>query len=174
MNSIPHPEPWSEFWGIWLFYVFSYGLFLHLAMYLVGSLLLTAVLRLKAHAFPLEGYLRRFGAFMLILLFVSGIFNALWNCLIWGNLYVTFGADIENDFTPFLPLTQSDLVAQNGRLLTATMPQFQMIWLSFAAASWGCSFILYRFVLPFVGNPSLRQAPNEGDNHMTIPHSVIP
>jgi len=103
--NIVQPEPWSDFLDIWLFYVLSPGLIFHLMVFAFGCFLIAVASAIQKQIFLIGKRIVHFGGFLIILLIVSGAFNALWNCLVWGNLYQDFGPDTEDDFTPFLPIT---------------------------------------------------------------------
>jgi len=156
-NSI-QPESWSDFFGIWLFYILSFGLIFHLAFFICGCLLTVLICAISKQMFALRPRIVRFGLFCLILLITSGGFNALWNCAVWGNLYITYGADIEDDFTPFIPINQTAINAENGKLLSVTIYQLQLVWLIFAGFAWGVAFFCYRFISRTPKN----EAPNAG------------
>jgi hypothetical protein len=151
MNDVIQPESFSTYW-------FMYelgGLFLHSFIFAVCGLGMTAYAALKNEMPKLRKRLIRFGAFLIILLPIGGLFNAFWCCLVYGNLYVQeIGNDgsvldvdsPENDFTPFWPPSHHWLAGLPGHLTTVSMPQLQLVWLFFAATAWAISFILYRLI----------------------------
>jgi len=170
MNSIIQPESFSEFWGIWLFYVLCSGLISHFIVFVFGALLVALVSTIRRQAAMLKERIAKFAVFLAMLLPVSGFFNALWNCSVWGYRYVTFGSDSENDFSPFLPINQIDIDSDHGKLLIGSIHELQLVWLLFAAIAWGITFILYRLVRPTITKLILRQAQDDGK--LETKHSV--
>ena len=57
---------------------------LHLAMFIVGSIILLILPRKQPGT--LKRRIGRFGLFMILLLYVGAFFNGLWSCLIWDRL----------------------------------------------------------------------------------------
>jgi hypothetical protein len=137
---------WKEFPSMFSFYVLFTGLIRHVIVYFIVCFVMGIMLIIKKRTSSLGGFMWKFAQFMVVLLIVSGAFNSLWNCTIWGRLYETFGADTEMDFSPFVPLTQDDILEEHGRLLSATNLQLQFVWLIFAVSAWGISFVLYRLI----------------------------
>jgi hypothetical protein len=147
MNEIVHPEAFSEFLSLWLFYVLSWGLVSTIFFLVPVAAILSIFSIAKRQASRLVERLRRLAGFLAILLLVSGVANALWCCLIFGNLYVAHDIDSpEDDFQPFFPIDGSWLTMQHGHTLTVSLFQLQMMWLLFAASAWAISFILYRLI----------------------------
>jgi hypothetical protein len=147
MNDVIPPESFSEFGGLWLFYVVSWGLVTTLLVFLVVAFGLT-IFSFVARQLPkLGSRLARFGVLLLILLPVGGLFSALWSCLVSGNLYVAHDVDSpEDDFSPFLPINQTWLDEQHGHTLSVSLASLQLVWLLFAASAWAISFIVYRLI----------------------------
>ena len=158
-----HPAPWSEFLGTWASYITLFGILMHLMAFGVGSLLIVLVTLIRGKLSNLVPRIAWFGGFMLTLLIVSGFFNALWYHLIFGNLYVDFGAAVDDEFEPFLPFDISVIEFNQGRLLSGTIHQVQLYWLLFATLTWGVSFAFYKIIRSQITKLILRQARDNGD-----------
>jgi hypothetical protein len=178
MNDVLPPESFSEFWGIWLFYVISFGFVSLIFIYPFLGLGVLAFTALRKEMPKLRKRLFRLGAFLLILAPVGGLFNAFWCCLVYGNLYAQeIGKDgtvldvdsPEDDFTPFFPPSHEWLAGLPGHLVGVTMPQLQLVWLFFAATAWAISFILYRLIRQQIAKLILRLAQDDGKLEMKIP-----
>jgi hypothetical protein len=90
--------------------------------------------------------IRRLALFLGLLLVVSSVSNGLWSCLVWDRLYDS--TDYVFDFTPFWPITRWVIDApwgdERGRLLGMSLLQLQLVWLLFAAGTWGATVLVYR------------------------------
>jgi|SRR5580658_2241541 hypothetical protein len=158
MNDLIQPEPWSDSFGIWCWYVLCFGLYAHLLFFFLGCLLIAIVLGLiltirgktSIIVNRIGQWIGRWTVFMIILLMVSGGFDILWQCMIWGNLYVTGGADCEADFNPFISIDLDIIHEKYGKLLRGTIDQLHSVWLFFAAMSWIISYIFYRLIYPVI------------------------
>ncbi|HUB68777.1 MAG TPA: hypothetical protein VL981_14935 [Candidatus Methylacidiphilales bacterium] len=158
MNDLISPTPWNEFFDLWFYYITLFGLILHLVSFILGCVVM-AVITAKKPVARLESWMVRWIGFTIILWIVSGGFNALWGCLIWGNLYWDSDVDSpEGDFSPFFPTILSD----HGKFLVGTPFLLQMVWLLFAAMSWGVSFMLYRFMQTILRGISGKKIQVEG------------
>src|ERR1043166_3494406 len=141
----PHPIPWTEF-PTECFYYLCFMSVVHLVALGVGSAILAA-LSSKQRGAKLRR-IRRFALYNGLLLLVGSIFNGLWSCLIWDRLYDS--TDYVFDFIPFLPIGHWALDRpwgdERGRLLGVSLSQLQLVWLLFAAGTWGSATLLYRLV----------------------------
>jgi hypothetical protein len=144
MNTF-HPQPWSAFPGECLLY-FALMCVLHFAIFSAGCLVLATVAIKQPGTFA--GRAGRFGFFMALLLLVGAIFNGLWSCMIWGELY--FSTDYTFDFSPFWPITQKlidgPFGGMRGQLLGVSLFQLQLLWLLFAVGTWGVTILLFRLI----------------------------
>jgi hypothetical protein len=157
MNNVVHPEPFNDFGFLWLYYVLCWGLIWNVLVYAVGSVGLLIFTSVTRQISKWRERVVLFTAFMTILLVVGGFANALWCCLVSGNLYWEQDVDSpEDDFTPFFPIDQSWLVMQHGHTLTVSTFQLQLVWLLFAASTWVVSYVIYRFfktkIVPVIGD----------------------
>jgi hypothetical protein len=148
MNSTfqPTPIPWIQFPVECFWYVFPIMGVLHLALFIVGSVVLLVIP--SRHPGVRKRRIGRFALFITLLLIVGAFFNGLWSCLIWGRLY--FSTDYVFDFSPFWPITQSvidgDIYFGRGQLLGVSLFQLQLVWLLFAAGVWAVTILLYRII----------------------------
>ncbi len=141
----PTPIPWSQFPVECLFYFIPMSV-LHLAAFLVGC----GIVAVLPHKQP--GTVRRsighLALFVGLLLLVGSVFNGLWSCLIWERLYDS--TDYVFDFMPFWPISRAVIDAPwgdaRGRLIGVSLFQLQLIWLLFAAGTWGATAFCYRLV----------------------------
>jgi hypothetical protein len=137
--------PWSHFPTECLLYL-AFMSVPHLAAFLVGYLIAALLLHRQPGAFRQR--VGRLRLFMGLLLLVSSAFNGLWSCLIWGRLYESMNYLI--DFLPIWPITRTVIDVpwgnERGRLIEVSLFQLQLIWLLFAAGTWGCTVFIYRFV----------------------------
>jgi hypothetical protein len=119
---------------------------LHLAVFVVGSLLFMALAIRQRGAFLRR--VRRLGLFVGLLLVIGSLANGVWSCLVWGRLY--FSTDYVFDFSPFWPVTQKLIDApfgdMRGQLLGVSLFQLQLVWFLFAAATWAVTILLYRLI----------------------------
>ncbi|MCE0496850.1 MAG: hypothetical protein LV481_02730 [Methylacidiphilales bacterium] len=160
---ILQPEPFREFWSIWAYCLLSMGGVMTIFFSLVGAFGLMIYSRLVKRLSELKVRLIQLGTFSIILLPVGGFFNALWCCLVFGNLYVSYDYDgPEDGFTPFFPIDRAWLNELHGYTLTCSLPELQLVWFCFAAMTWVISFILYRFIRQIMGELILRQAQDDG------------
>jgi hypothetical protein len=160
--TVIRPELFSEFWGIWIFYVISPGLVTSVMFFILGAFGLTMFSVVARQLTKLGARIIRFGAILIILLPVGGLFNAFWCCLVSGNLYWAQDVDSpEDDFSPFLPINSTDLTAEHGYLLSGSIHQLQLVWLFFAATTWAISYIIYRLVRQQIAKLILRQAQDD-------------
>jgi hypothetical protein len=141
MSGPFHPEPFSDFFVIWLIYFF-YGLSLSILVFIPGCFLVALVAALRRRWASVTNYIVRLGGFLFLIVPVGGFFSALWYCTIQGNVYVTFDID-DDDFNPVLPINQMMIGQEHGRMLIGTVHQLQLIWLAFALTTWLTTFFLY-------------------------------
>jgi hypothetical protein len=144
MNAVIHPEPFSEFFGLWFFYVISWGLILSFFFFIIGTIGLTLFAATTKQLSCLPVWLVRFGGFLAVLLPIGGLFNAFWCCLVSGNLYYAQDVDSpEDDFSPFWPIDSTWLNEQHGHAMVSVW-QLQLVWLGFAAIAWLMSYWIYK------------------------------
>ena len=128
-----------------LWYLIPMGM-VHLAAFLVGC----GIVAVLPHRQPgtVGRRIGRLALFVGLLLLVGSVFNGLWSCLIWDRLYDS--TDYVFDFMPFWPITRTVIDApwgdERGRLIGVSLLQLQLIWLLFAAGTWGGTASLYRFL----------------------------
>jgi hypothetical protein len=161
MNNI-HPYSWSEFPAECLMYFMVMGA-LHLAVFVVGCIILTALAIRQRGTFLRR--VRRFGLFVGLLLVVASFSNGFWSCLVWGRLY--FSTDYVFDFSPFWPITQGLIDApfgdMHGQLLGVSLLELQLVWFLFAAATWAVTILLFRSVCRQPpANHALQSTPGSG------------
>jgi len=142
MTSPISPEPFGNFFAIWLVYFF-FGLTLSFVVFVPGSIVLVLFTALRRTWSSLRTRLFRLGAFLFLAAPVGGFFSALWYCSIWGRIYVTFDVD-DDDFNPVFPIDQTLINQEHGRMLIGTVHQLQLIWLAYAVITWGTTFLVYR------------------------------
>jgi len=91
----------------------------------------------------------RCGLFFVLFLVVGSLFNGLWGCTVYMRLYES--SDYAFGFLPFWPLTQSMIEARLGAdgmpIMRVSLFELQLIWLIFAAATWGVTLLAYRAIL---------------------------
>jgi hypothetical protein len=140
----PTPIPWSDFPTECLLYLATMSI-LHLAIFMVGCLILVTFALLRKRRDTLKRRIGHFGAFIALFLLVGSCFNGLWSCLVYGRFYTS--ADYVFGFIPFLPLTKSwvEMYDDQGQLMRVPF-QLHVIWLLFAAGTWSVTVILYRLV----------------------------
>jgi hypothetical protein len=140
-----HSQPWSSYPAECGIYLVFMGL-LHLAIFVVGCLILAAVAIRQRGTFLRRA--RQLGLFLGLLLVVGSVSNGLWSCLVWGRLY--FSTDYVFDFSPFWPITQRVIDApfgdMRGQLLGVSLSQLQLVWLLFAVPTWAVAIVLYQFI----------------------------
>jgi hypothetical protein len=141
----PNPIPWGEFPAEWLWYFVPMSV-VHFAVFLLGFLVMAVLLWNERGV--LARRTRRLALFIGLLLISGSVFNGLWSCLIWDRLYDS--TDYVFDFTPFWPITRSVIDTpwggERGGLMGVSLFQLQLVWLLFAAATWGVTIFLYRLL----------------------------
>jgi hypothetical protein len=126
------------------FYLLGVGL-AYTVVFAIGAIVnLFQIPKIKA---KVVGRIINLAMFLVILLVIGDLFGLIWGEFIWGRFYISTDY-INTDFLPFMPITQRLLDAPFGDeahgLLGVTLFQLNLIWLVFAAATWGCTIALYR------------------------------
>lgn len=146
MNPVIHPYPFREFPMECLIYLMFVGR-LHLIVGIVGSLIVAALNFRRRKVIAIR--IVRFNLFNALMLVIGALFNGLWSCLIWGRFY--YSTDYVFDFPPFWPITQWVIDAPfgdvHGQLFGITLWELQLIWLLFAAGTWGLTILCYRLIV---------------------------
>jgi hypothetical protein len=141
----PNPIPWGEFPAECLWYFVPMSV-VHFAVFLLGFLVGAVLLRNQRGV--LARCTRRLALFIGLLLITGSVFNGFWSCLIWDRFYDS--TDYVFDFTPFWPITRSVIDTpwggERGGLMGVSLFQLQLVWLLFAAATWGVTVFLYRLL----------------------------
>jgi hypothetical protein len=142
----PPAIPLTQFPEECLCYIYPFGLAVHLAIFIVGCVVLL-ILPHKRRGM-LKQRIRNFGKFMTLLLLVAAFFNGLWSCSVWGWLY--YSIDYFCDYSPFWPITQSVIDDQfgdrHGELFGVSLFHLQLVWLLFAVGTWSATIYLFRLV----------------------------
>lgn len=152
MDSILRPPPisWGEVFVTWLCYPALMSV-VHLAILIIGWIVLAVAMKPWRPGASLDPF-KRLGLILALLLIVGSLFHLMWSYLIWGRIY--FSADYFVDFTPFWPITQArvDMVFGNtrGQLLGVSLFQLQLVWLFFAAGTWGVTIFLDRSISKYL------------------------
>jgi hypothetical protein len=126
----------------WIIYILFAGLVTHGLVFLSGTICIGLFKKLAYPKLSIGKILKKLGLFLLILLFVSGFFNAVWGTFVWGSMYETFGADTDDDYCPFFPPTEASIYDEHGHLISS-IAMIQLIWLIFTALALALSCLLY-------------------------------
>jgi hypothetical protein len=142
MSTSYQSLPWSQFPTECLFYLVPMSVF-HLVVFIVGCAGLVAFARKPTGT--LMRRIRRFGLFMILLLFAGAFFNGLWSCLIYGRFYDS--SDYVFGFIPFCPLYRQWVEIPNGQGHLMSVPlSLHIFWFLFTVGTWSVTVILYRLI----------------------------
>lgn len=89
--------------------------------------------------------------FLVLLAIFGGLFAIFWKFDVVERLYHSIDIDTETDFLEFFPPTQEFITRvwyqDQGRLLSASMFQLQLVWLIYATGVWSLTVICYSFIM---------------------------
>jgi hypothetical protein len=138
--SIYPSIPLSSYFLECLWYFVPMSIF-HLAVFLIGCLILWGVLQKKPD--KLRKQVGRFGLFLVLFLVMGSLVHGLWSCLIWNRFY--HSSDYVFDFIPFVPVTTTVEAMRVDGYGTSTI-ELNFIWFAFAAMTWIITVVLYRLI----------------------------
>ncbi len=138
----PEPDSMAELPTECLWYFVPMSV-VHFGVFLLSFLVMAVLLRKERGV--LGRCARRLALFIGLLLITGSLFNGLWSCLVWDRLYDS--TDYVFDFTPFWPITRGVIDTpwggERGGLMGVSLFQLQLVWLLFAAGTWGVTVFLY-------------------------------
>ena len=131
---------WHSFGAICMMHLLIVGL-VYLAPFIIGAAVLAV--RSRRNFRQAGGRILRLAAFLILLLSTGSLFDGLWSCVIYGQLYTS--GDYCCDFIPFFPITHGDVFGDpKGRLIGVSMLQLQLVWGTFAISAWVVTILACR------------------------------
>ena len=141
----PTPLPWTAFPSECLWYFVPMSV-VYFAVFLIGCIALLVISNRDTGSFKKRIFY--FGLFMSLLLLAGSLFNGLWSCMVYNRLY--HSADYIFDFCPVWPVTWKTVDTPWGdspeQFLGTSLFKLNLVWLLFAASTWGVTIFLYRTI----------------------------